>query len=105
MKPVFRTAIVILVACFVFPLGGQPAARATAGEPPPRATCILTHVAYAGKCTEMPAIPRDSTPRQVCESILACLNNVACTKTYCLATTIRQGWKLESAEWKRESAE
>ena len=28
----------------------------------------------------------------------ACLNDVDCLKTYCQATTIRSGWKLESAK-------
>lgn len=103
MRTVLRIAAAIFLAWFVFPIDGRPASPATAGEQPARATCILTHPAFAGKCTETPMVPKDSTPRQACESILACLNNVACTKTYCQATTIRQGWKLESAESKRES--
>ena len=97
MRPVLRMAIALLVACFVFPVDGRPAARATAAEPA-RATCVLTHPAFAGKCTETADVPEGSTPRQACEAILSCMNNVACTKTYCQATTIRQGWKLESAE-------
>jgi hypothetical protein len=33
-----------------------------------------------------------STPAQACQVILNCLNSVDCLKTYCSATTVRQGW-------------
>ena len=33
----------------------------------------------------------------LCKPILDCLNDTRCIKTYCGATTIRQGWVLESA--------
>lgn len=91
-------AAVVFAAIFVFSLDGRSAARAAAATAPARATCVLTNPAFAGKCTETAEVPEGSTPRQACESILSCMNNVACTKTYCQATTIRQGWKLESAE-------
>ena len=98
MRSVLRVAAIVLAACFASSLDGRPASQAAAAQPPARATCILVHPAFAGKCTETAEIPAGSTPRQACEAILSCMNNVACTKTYCQATTIRQGWKLESAE-------
>ncbi len=98
MRTALRIAAAAFVAWFVLPIDGRLASPAAAGEQPVRATCVLTHPAFAGKCTELPAVPKDSTPSQACESVLACLNNVACTKTYCQATTIRQGWKLESVK-------
>jgi hypothetical protein len=97
MRTALRVAAAVFIAWLV-PIDGRLTSSATAGEPPARATCVLSHPAFAGKCTETPAVPQDSTPRQACESVLACLNTVACTKTYCQATTIREGWNLESAK-------
>ena len=42
-------------------------------------------------------VAEGSSPAQACQSVLQCLNDVDCLKTYCQATTIRSGWKLESA--------
>jgi len=61
------------------------------------AVCIFSNPAFAGLCTETAEVAADSSPREVCEAILECLSDPACIKTYCQATTIRQGWKLESA--------
>ena len=73
-----------------------------AGPPPPpppsaQATCVFTNPAFAGKCVEKAEVGEGSSPAQACQSILQCLNDVGCLKTYCQATTIRSGWKLESA--------
>jgi hypothetical protein len=62
-----------------------------------RTTCVFSNAAYSGKCTETAEIPDAATAQQACETILACLNNVQYLKTYCSATEIRSGWKLESA--------
>ncbi len=59
---------------------------------------MFANPAFAGKCTENTAVAAGSTETQACESILQCLNDVACLKTYCQATTIRTGWRLESAK-------
>jgi len=59
---------------------------------------VFTNPAFAGKCTETAGIPEGSSAQQACDSILRCLNDVQCLKTYCQATTIRSGWKLESAQ-------
>ena len=34
----------------------------------------------------------------VCSRVLSCLNDARCIRTYCNATTIRGGWKLETVE-------
>ncbi len=78
----------------------RPAAARTAPPPPapPQATCVFSNPAFSGKCTETAAVADGSSAKQACESILQCLNNVDCLKTYCQATTVRSGWKLESAK-------
>ncbi len=76
---------------------GSPAAPASAA-PPAQATCVFSNPAFAGKCTETAAVGSGSNAQQACQQILQCLNDVGCMKTYCQATTIRQGWKLESAK-------
>ena len=62
------------------------------------ATCVFTNPAYSGACTQTTPIAAGSTAAQACESVLSCLNNAQCEKTYCNATTVRGGWKLESAK-------
>jgi hypothetical protein len=63
-----------------------------------RATCTFANPTYSGQCVETAEIPEGSTPEKACETILACLNDVQCLKTYCRATEIRSGWTLVSAE-------
>jgi hypothetical protein len=62
-----------------------------------RASCTFGNPGYSGKCVEAAEVPEGSTAQQACETILACLNDLQCIKTYCNATVIRSGWKLESA--------
>ena len=77
---------------------GSPAASASVPPPPPAtATCVFVNPAFAGKCTETATVADGSTPKQACQVILDCLNSVDCLKTYCSATTVRQGWTIESA--------
>ncbi len=83
---------VLLQAVF----GGAPASPQSA-PPAPQAACVFTNPAYSGKCAETTPVPKGSSAQQACEAILQCLNDVRCLKTYCQATTIRNGWKLESA--------
>jgi hypothetical protein len=89
-----RTTLAALVLLLVAHRGSPAGQSAT---PAPRATCVFTNPAFSGKCTEMTTVASGSTPAQACQSILQCLNNVNCLKTYCEATTVRTGWKLESA--------
>ena len=79
---------------------GGPAASASVAPPPApaTATCVFVNPAFAGKCTETATVADGSTPKQACQVILQCLNSVDCLKTYCQATTVRQGWTLESAK-------
>ncbi len=76
--------------------GSTAAAQAAARSK--QATCVFTNPAYSGKCTETTSVANGSTAGQACQSILQCLNDVGCLKTYCQATTVRSGWKLESAK-------
>jgi hypothetical protein len=76
---------------------GQGEAAARAEQSPGKASCVFTHPAFSGKCTENVDVAETSTAVDACSAILDCLNDVRCTKTYCSATTLRGGWKLESA--------
>jgi hypothetical protein len=85
MKRISAAVFLLLVAS-----GGRSA--------PPTATCVFSNPAFAGKCVENADIGQGSSAQQACEAILSCLNNVDCLKTYCQATEIRGGWRLESAK-------
>jgi mono/diheme cytochrome c family protein len=63
----------------------------------PAALCVFANPAYAGRCTETAELPEGLSPREACKAILSCLDDAACVKTYCGATTVRRGWTLESA--------
>jgi hypothetical protein len=60
--------------------------------------CTFSNPGYAGLCTETTTAPETKLPEEACRPILECLNDARCVKTYCGATTIRDGWKLESAK-------
>ena len=65
--------------------------------------CTFSNPAYSGLCVVSEEVS-DVAPEAACQRILSCLNNPRCAaKTYCNATTIRGGWKLESA--KREAVQ
>ncbi len=66
-------------------------------------TCEFSNPAYSGWCRVTQKLAKRAAPGDVCEGVLRCLNDVACTKTYCNATTIRSGWRLESVrtEWRK----
>jgi hypothetical protein len=95
-RPMKRTLGLAIVLAVV--LSGSPAPSEAGPPPPPQATCVFTNASYSGKCVQNADVAQGSTAQQACESILQCLNNVDCLKTYCDATTIRGGWKLESAK-------
>jgi len=93
MKKLIRLGLVAAAL-----LASTPARTQDAAPPAPQnATCTFVNASYSGKCVETAQIPSGSSPAQACESILRCLNDVGCVKTYCQATTIRNGWRLESA--------
>jgi hypothetical protein len=88
-------ALAVLAAASPRP---EEAGRGPQDAPPPqRATCVFTNPAFSGKCVETADVPSGGSAQQACESILRCLNDNGCVKTYCQATTIRSGWRLESA--------
>jgi hypothetical protein len=62
------------------------------------ATCAFSNVRYSGWCRVTQDVPEGSTPDEVCQKVLNCLNDTSCTKTYCNATDIRGGWKLEEVQ-------
>jgi hypothetical protein len=88
----------VLLAALLLPLGVGPGTASSREAPPTRAVCVFTNPAFAGKCTETADVPNGSSPARACDAILQCLNNVDCLKTYCQATTVRTGWRLESAK-------
>ena len=88
-------ALVALAASFVL---AAPESQAT-----PKASdtytveCALSNQAYSGFCRVSEKVSRTLQPAAACKNVLSCLNNSQCTKTYCNATTIRGGWKVESS--------
>ncbi len=79
------------------PAAGQHETSVATRQASAKATCMFTHRAYSGKCTQTVDVDEGSTANDACAVVLDCLNDVRCTKTYCGATSLRGGWKLESA--------
>jgi len=70
--------------------GDAPAARPV--------TCTFSNPSYSGHCRQRASATTGQTANDACQEILACLNNVQCSKTYCNATQIRGGWRLVAAK-------
>jgi hypothetical protein len=85
---VVRSGLPVL---FVMGLADAPAA-------PPTVTCEFSNPGYSGRCRVTKRVPAGNRPRQFCSQVLACLNDARCVRTYCNATTIRGGWKIEKVE-------
>jgi hypothetical protein len=73
------------------------------GSPPPdgdaaQADCAFSNPGYSGWCRQTVPMPKGSTPKQVCEAVLSCLNGNACPSNPCNAGTNRSGWRLEEAK-------
>jgi hypothetical protein len=107
----FPVVVTCLLTMFFAALAGAPAGGATdpasappASTPSPTAggastvTCDFSNPAYSGWCRVTKQLRRGARPRGFCTQVLACLNDTRCIRTYCNATTIRGGWKLESVE-------
>jgi hypothetical protein len=92
-----RLRFSLLLAAVLAGATSAPAGTQDAPAKPQTATCVFSNATYAGKCVETAEVPSGATAQQACESILRCLNDVGCAKTYCRATEIRSGWRLESA--------
>src|ERR1700694_2489860 len=61
-------------------------------------TCDFSNPGYSGWCRVTKQLRPGKRPRAFCSQVLACLNDVRCIRTYCNATTVRGGWKLEKVE-------
>lgn len=61
-------------------------------------TCAFSNPSYSGWCRVTKQLQPGKRPRAFCSQVLACLNDVRCIRTYCNATQIRGGWKLEKVE-------
>jgi hypothetical protein len=61
-------------------------------------TCDFSNPSYSGRCRLTKRLRQGVLPRGFCSQVLGCLNDTRCIRTYCNATTIRGGWKLESVE-------
>ena len=91
-------ALTLIAACAL------PAAARQDSEPAPKdkdtytVECSYSNPAYSGRCFVSEVVPRRLSPPSACQRILSCLNNSQCIKTYCNSTTIRGGWKVESAK-------
>lgn len=92
-------ALAALLAAVMVPsrAAGQDETPAGTRQAAAKATCLFTHPAYSGKCTQTIEVAEGSTANEACSVVLDCLNDVRCTKTYCSATSLRGGWRLESA--------
>lgn len=88
------------IIALVLALAATGAPERPAAEAPEAYTveCTFSHPAYSGHCLVTEETARAVPPRAACERILGCLNDPRCAaKTYCNATTLRGGWKLEKA--------
>lgn len=104
MSPLRKLRPLLLAAAAagaVFLLAKAPERTPTSGR---TATCALSNPGYSGWCRVTESIPKNSSAAAVCQNVIRCLNDLRCAKTYCNATTIRGGWKLEAvnAEWKKK---
>lgn len=100
-KPLALVVLFLLVgpAVCAYSKGTEPlgSTQAQSGETVTVA-CTFTHPAYSGACRESVSSAKTVPPAKACQEILDCLNAPSCTRTYCQATTIRGGWRLESAK-------
>jgi hypothetical protein len=86
-------SVMLLLAC----TGGVALVVAGQEEEPP-VVCGFRNPSYTGLCEERTPYVQGKKLETLCKPILDCLNDTRCIKTYCGATTVRQGWVLESAK-------
>lgn len=98
-------AILFFTAFSVAPAGlASDSATSTQASSPSSAagtstvTCDFSNPGYSGWCRVTKQLRAGKRPRAFCSQVLTCLNDVRCIRTYCTATTIRGGWKLEKVE-------
>jgi hypothetical protein len=96
-RKIVRILFLILVG--LAPLGTVPTSRPASPDSKPKtATCAFSNLRYSGWCRVTQDVPEGSTGEEVCQKVLNCLNDTSCTKTFCNATDIRGGWKLEEVQ-------
>ncbi len=94
-----RQIAAALALAFLFALALGVGATPRQAQPQPVAvTCTFSNPSYAGDCVEKTTRTAKDKPETACKPILNCLNNPQCARSYCQATTIRQGWTLKKAE-------
>lgn len=97
------STLTLLLAIFSAAFAGRAAASLPVGTPglgqdkEPPVVCMFQNLSYAGLCKERTPYVKGKKLEVICRPILDCLNDARCIKTYCEATTIRQGWTLDSA--------
>jgi hypothetical protein len=99
MRPPQKIALIGLALLVGSPLGARSGStEAQAKARAPRVTCAFSNPRYSGWCRVTEDVPEGTKPESVCQDVLSCLNEVSCTKTYCNATEVRGGWRLETVE-------
>jgi hypothetical protein len=81
----------------------SPSASTTPAPSAVTVTCDLSNPGYSGWCRVTKDLPAGRGPKAFCAQVLTCMNDVRCIKTYCDATTIRGGWRLEKVETTKKS--
>jgi hypothetical protein len=98
MKNTFRVAFWSLaVPVLLFSTSGADGSQAPKKNAA-KADCAFSNPGYSGWCRQTVPMPAGTTPKQVCETVLRCLNGDACEANYCNAQNIRSGWRLEEAK-------
>src|SRR5436853_7386650 len=103
-KKLFHVVGICLLILFFVAVAAESASSTQASSPsatPGAATtvtCDFSNPGYSGWCRVTKQLRPGRRPRGFCAQVLSCLKDVACIRTYCNATTIRTGWKLEKVE-------
>jgi hypothetical protein len=95
-RVLFALSLVVLV----FVVFSSAGSGTQSSDKPQTVTCSFSNPGYSGWCKQNSPIPKDGSAEQVCQGILNCLNNTQCNETFCNATELRGGWKLEKVEAK-----
>ena len=76
----------------------QASSPSTAPGAAQTVTYDFSNPGYSGWCRVTKQLRPGERSRGFCSRVLTCLNDVRCIRTYCNATTVRGGWKLEKVE-------
>ena len=92
-----RTTILAMLLAGLAVFASPAGTPVNGQEKEPPVVCGFRNLSYTGLCEERAPYEQGKKLEAICKPILDCLNDTRCIKTYCGATTIRQGWVLESA--------